>query len=596
MDAERGRPEGGANLQLPQADPSCAACGQQADFVRTALEVAGQMQQERDAALQRNSELEAQVAELKRTQFGRKSEVQPPPEPKEPEPPPESPAPEPPAADSDTPEPPPEPPETPKRGRGRQPGSPTPPREERPDLPREPERRELPEEERCCPQCGAPYRPNGYERSELFEIGWKAVCRVIERARYRPTCECPEAHAVTAPPEPRVMLHTKLGVSVWAAALVQVFGFLRTQARLLRDWEASGLRVPVSVLSTGLRHLQPLFDAWIAELDRWQAEATVLQADETSWRVQPLGPGDGPARHWLWVLVTQGAVRFRVLRTRSAADARVLLGAAARDGPRIVVCDRWSAYKALAKACGGVLLLAFCWAHQRRDFRRVGTGFAGLLEWSESWLDAIGTLFWLAAERQEAWDPQRPLERQSGAFQTRQGDLERVVQGLFDRAREELREIEEQLEAASGYARAELDAQGKALRSLLNHEEGLRVFVQRPEVPPDNNAAERAIRGPVIQRYTTFGSGSPSGALLTEQMYSLIATLQKWGLNPYHWMREYLAACARNERQAPADMGPWLPWRMDEARRAELSRPLLGPGDAGAALEEPPEAPAALAA
>ena len=609
MDGERGPIEGGADLQPPEADPSCQTCGRFARFVPMLVELLGraeversQLRQERDAERQRNSELEAQVAELQRALFGRQSEVQskpeesPPPEesPETEDPPPsgESPESRDPEADSGTPAP----PERPKRRRGRQPGSRTPPRVKRPELPTQHERRELPEDERRCPQCGAPYRPAGTACSTLIEIGWDAVQREIERMRYRPTCECPEAHEVTAPPEPRLTQHTNLGVSVWANALVQVFAFFRPQAALVRDWTAAGLRVPVSTLSTGLRRLQPLFDAWIAELDRWQAQATVLQADETSWRVQPLGPDDGPPRHWLWVLVTQKVVRFRVLATRSAESARVLLGAAARDGPRILVCDRWSAYKALSKACGGLLELAFCWAHQRRDFRRVGTGFAGLQAWAESWLDEIGELFWRAAQRSEAWDPQCAVERQSAQFQKLQDALERVAHGLFDRARRELLTLAQQQDGACGHAWAELEAQCKALRSLLKHEDGLRVCVQHPEVPPDNNAAERAIRGPVISRYTSFGSGSASGALLAEQMYSIYATLHEWGLNPYHWTQDYLAACARNDRQAPADLGPWLPWRMDDARRAELSRPPPRPGAAGAALGEPAEAPLARVA
>jgi len=39
----------------------------------------------------------------------------------------------------------------------------------------------------------------------------------------------------------------------------------------------------------------------------------------------------------------------------------------------------------------------------------------------------------------------------------------------------------------------------KALLSLLNHRSGLNVFVDRSEVPEDNNAAERALRGPVVR-------------------------------------------------------------------------------------------------
>ena len=78
-------------------------------------------------------------------------------------------------------------------------------------------------------------------------------------------------------------------------------------------------------------------------------------------------------------------------------------------------------------------------------------------------------------------------------------------------------------------------------------------------------------------------------------MYSFFARLHEWGLNPYHWMQEYLEACARNERQAPADLEPWLPWRMDAARRAELSRPLPS-RTAESASGKPAEASVALAA
>jgi len=278
---------------------------------------------------------------------------------------------------------------------------------------------------------------------------------------------------------------------MWHTTLVQVFAFFRTQAGLLRDWKALGLRIPPGTLSIGLRRQRQLFEDLIAELDAHIAQATVLHADETRWRGQPLGPDGNPPRHWLWVCVTPDAVRFRILPRRNAAAARELLGAAARDSPTVVVCDRYSAYKALARACDGMLQLAFCWAHKRRDFRRVGTGFEGLQDWAASWLDVIGKLFFLAARRQEAWDPALETAPQSAAYHAVQADLEGVVQGLFDWARDELAELQSRYECTDGHALAEVDAQGEALHSLLEHEAGLREFVQRPEVPPDNNAAER---------------------------------------------------------------------------------------------------------
>ena len=420
--------------------------------------------------------------------------------------------------------------------RGRQPRSPPPKRVQRPHVRTQRERHELPEEERSCPQCGQPYRTAGCERSELYEIGFDVLRREIERVRYRPTCQCPEAHEAIAPPVPRLMLRTTLGVSVWTAALVQVFAFFRTQARLLRDWKALGLRIPPGTLSIGLRRQRALLEDLIAELDAHIAQAPELHADETSWRVQKLGPDGNPPRR------------------------------------------------------------GNCWAHQRRDFRHGGAGFAGLQDWAESWLEAIGKLSFLAARRQEAWDPALETARQSGAYHAVQVDLEGVVQGLFDRARDELAALQARYEGTRGHARAEVDAQGKALHSLLEHEAGLRVFVQRPEVPPDNNAAERALRGAVIARYTSFGSGSADGAQLTERMYSICATLELGGLNPYRWTRDYLEACARNGQQRPADLGPWLPWCMDERRRAELSLPPTAHPAALPAFADPSVASLARAA
>ena len=56
-----------------------------------------------------------------------------------------------------------------------------------------------------------------------------------------------------------------------------------------------------------------------------------------------------------------------------------------------------------------------------------------------------------------------------------------------------------------------LEACAKVLRSLRNHWEGLTLFVADPDLPMDNNQAERALRGPV-GRKNYYGSGG-SGAV-----------------------------------------------------------------------------------
>jgi transposase len=106
--------------------------------------------------------------------------------------------------------------------------------------------------------------------------------------------------------------------------------------------------------------------------------------------------------------------------------------------------------------------------------------------------------------------------------------------------------------------------------SLLEHWAGLRVFVEHPEVPMDNNRAESSIRTPVNGRKSYYGSGSIWSAELAAMLFSILQTLLLWGINPRHWLACYLHACAENGAQAPRDIEPFLPWSMDEARRSTL--------------------------
>ena len=108
---------------------------------------------------------------------------------------------------------------------------------------------------------------------------------------------------------------------------------------------------------------------------------------------------------------------------------------------------------------------------------------------------------------------------------------------------------------------------GKARRSLVNHREGLCVFVDRPQVPLDNNLAERVLRGPAIGRRLSFGSDSENGARFTAVMYSVVGTLALNGVDVLRWLEAWLEACAKNAGRPPDDLSPWLPWSMSEERR-----------------------------
>lgn len=245
----------------------------------------------------------------------------------------------------------------------------------------------------------------------------------------------------------------------------------------------------------------------------------------------------------------------------------------------IVVCDRYSAYKKLARK-NDVIILAFCWAHVRRDFLDLARAFPELKEWGLDWVQAIGLLYHLNQQRLDSWQMQIAREQQSPEFHNAHSVLKRhleQIKGQCDAClqgdqHERTANTEEHPNKPEQHKQLHR-AQRKVLRSLRTHWEGLTLFVDHPQVPMDNNRAEQAIRNPVTGRKNYYGSGSIWSANLAAMMFSIFQTLGIWKLNPRHWLREYLQACAENAARAPTDINTFLPWEMDAPRRQQLTRP-----------------------
>jgi transposase len=246
----------------------------------------------------------------------------------------------------------------------------------------------------------------------------------------------------------------------------------------------------------------------------------------------------------------------------------------------VLVCDRYSAYKSLALECEE-LILAFCWAHVRRDFLKAARSWPELEGWMCTWVVDIRELYHLNATRLEQWAAGWSLEHQSSAFAE-------CHQALKAKLRERQERCETHLQEPAWHL-----AKQKVLSSLHNHWDGLTVFIDRPEVAMDKNTAERILRNPVVGRKNYYGSGSVWSAHFAAMMFSVLQTIVLWGLNPHHWLSAFLQACAESGGQSPADLSPFVPWQMSAERRAMLSRPLPArvPALGGLAQEQPePEA------
>ena len=53
-------------------------------------------------------------------------------------------------------------------------------------------------------------------------------------------------------------------------------------------------------------------------------------------------------------------------------------------------------------------------------------------------------------------------------------------------------------------------------------------------------------------------------------MFSLIATLSHWRINPRRWLLWYLQSCAASGGKAPPDIRPFLPWNLTPDQLASL--------------------------
>jgi len=400
-----------------------------------------------------------------------------------------------------------------------------------------------------CPSCGLALGSfPGTDDSEVLEIEVQAYRRVIRRQRYRPLCECGCVPGiVSAPPPPRLIERGKYGVSVWTTVLLDKFLYGRPSHRLLKDLADHGLNMSSGTLAGGLHTLAPLFEPLNqALLGKLRSEAH-WHADETRWAVFVTMQGKVGHRWYLWVFHSRSVVHYALDRSRST---KVIQGELDGVVSGIISCDRYSAYKRFARLNPGVLL-AFCWAHARRDYLELANSYPLLLVWATAWVDAIGELYHLNGLRLRA-------EVGSAERTVRHAALQQAVQRMSDE-----RDVALADPLLAGPA-------VKVLQSMKNHWSGLTVFVEHPWVPMDNNTAERDVRLAVVGRKSFYGSGSEWSGQLAATMYSLLMTVKLWKINPRTWLSAYLQACADNANQAPQDLNAFVPWAMDEARLASL--------------------------
>lgn len=412
----------------------------------------------------------------------------------------------------------------------------------------------------CCPVCGK----EGDEMPttddcDIIEVEVKAHIRRHRRKKVRLKCNCEgRPEFTTAPPPNRLIPKGKHGISVWTTIILDKFFYGNPTNRLLEIWKDHGLTLSQGTITGGLKKIAPLFDPIADAIRDHSLQESHWHADETRWSVFAEVEGKIGTRWYLWVFRSPEAVVFVLDPTRSTEVLRqffkeLIEEAGDDEEKRTIICDRYSAYKCLAKEIPWILL-AFCWAHQRRDFLELARKWPKSEKWALDWVEEIGKLYHLNNLRLEVRED--PVE-----FEKRDQKLRICLDEMSEKRDQEL----EDKKVSKNWK--------SPLESMKNHWDGLTIFVDHPEIPMDNNRGENAIRPPIIGRKNFFGSGSIWSAMFTAVLYTILMTIKYWEINPRLWLDEFLQACAEAGNRCPEDLSPFLPWMMDEQRLAHFRKP-----------------------
>jgi transposase len=372
----------------------------------------------------------------------------------------------------------------------------------------------LEEADKQCPQCGGALAEmkGCFEQSEEVDVVERRfVLKRHRRQKYR--CAC-NACVETAPGPERLVEGGRYSLDFAVEVVVAKYLDHQPLERQVRTMAREGLGVDSQTLwdqtAALARRLSPTHEALHADV----LTHAVLGADETRW---PLLGSPGQSKWHAWALSAPQAVAYRISEGRDAQTASALL----EGFSGVLMTDGLATYDSAAKASQGRFGLAHCWTHVRRKFLECGAPEA------QRALDFIGKLYAVEAESK-----------------TGPPDLQR----LHALRQQKSRSIIDELHQWALEVRAPPEsAFGAALGYMGNLWKGLTRFLDEPRVPLDNNATERALRGPVVGRKNHYGSRSKRGTEVAALFYSLLESAKLAGVEPKAYLRAAARAALRGE-------------------------------------------------
>lgn len=352
-----------------------------------------------------------------------------------------------------------------------------------------------------CPDCGGPLCRCEETRTRYIEDIPDVHPEVTEHTIHRDWCQRCKKKV-----EPKIrdalpgatLGNRTLVLSAWMhyalgntlSQIVEVFNF-HLQLKL----------TPGGLIQMWYR-LQVILFSWYEQIQQEALRSAVLHADETGWRVNG-------QTHWLWCFTTRNLTYYMIDRSRgSPALAKFFV----EEFAGTLVSDFWGAYNAVVCA-----LRQTCLAHLLRELEHTEKYKSPGKHWP-----AFGKkLRRLLGDGIRLW--RRREELSAETYASRRERIAIRLQQLIDTDWQ--------------------DANARRLiKRLRRHQNDLFTFLDQPDVPFDNNHAERIIRPAVIIRKNSYGNRSEQGADVQAVMMSIFRTLKQRGYDPIRTITSALAA------------------------------------------------------
>jgi len=394
--------------------------------------------------------------------------------------------------------------------------------------------------------------------AEFGKNGWKQLPDMISRCyQFIPAKVEVEEHHIgvysskvdehmVKAPHPRNLLRGSLISPSLAAAIINgKYVNAVPLYRLEKEFERYGLAIPRQnmanwMIRLGEGYLGIMYDY----LHSLLYEYHVIQADETPVLVNKDGRPAG-SQSWMWVYRSgfmqqeRQIILYEYQKTRNASHPRKFL----KDYTGICVTDGYQVYHTLEKERED-LRIAGCWVHCRRRFNDA-------LEMVPKAHQKESVLYLIMNQIRAIYREEGKLSDLSSEDRLTQRQL--VVKPLVDAFFAYLKQISSKT-PQNGKVK-------EAFTYALNQERYLRVFLEDGDVPIDNNASERAIRGFCIGKKNWEMIDTINGATSSAIIYSIAETAKANNLKPYDYFEYLLTEIPKHEDDTNTDfLEALLPW------------------------------------